>query len=111
MPTITVFPGSNREVIQGLQPQGSNVARTYSVDVSNVAGTPTGTPTFKVYDEKTGEDVTSTVVTGASSLSGSTITTGRIGGLTPNRTYYCLLYWSIGSSKVEDGYFRVRCEK
>lgn len=108
---ISFTPGSNREVIQGLQYQGSNVARTYSVDVSNITGTPTGTPTFKVYDEKTGTDVTSDVVTGASSLSGDTLTTGRVGGLTPGRTYYCLVYWSIGSSQVEDGYFRVRCEK
>ena len=110
MARITVIPGSNREVIQGLKPQGSNVSRTYAIDVSNVAGTPTGTPTLVVYDEKTGTDVTATVVTGGSTISVSTITTGRIGSLTPNHTYYCLVYWSIGSSKVEDGYFRIRCE-
>jgi hypothetical protein len=102
--------GSNREVIEGLQVQGATVVRVYTIDVSNVAGTPSGTPTLTVYDEKDGENVTATVASGSCSLSGSIITTPTISSLRPDRTYYCVVLWSIGGGKFEDVFFRVRCD-
>lgn len=99
-----------REVKEGLIEQGITEAWAYSFDTAPVSGTATGTPTLIVYDEKDGSDVTSTVVSGACSLASTTITTGIISALRVNRTYKCVVRWSVGSSQFRSRFFRLRGE-
>lgn len=101
---------NSREVKEGLIIQGADEAWRYSLDTSPVNGTATGTPTLTVYDENGYQNVTSTVVSGACTLVGTTITTGIIRYLLPDHTYKCIVQWSVSGGLVRSRYFRLRGE-
>ena len=96
-----------REVKDGLTEQGTDEAWRYTIDTLPVNGTATGTPTLAVWDEKDWSVVTSTVVSGSCSLSGTIITTGIIQALRKDHIYFCRVTWSVGGSQTRSRYFRL----
>jgi hypothetical protein len=101
---------SPREVVEGMQYQGSTETITYSIDVTNW-GTSPSSPTLVVLDANTGADVTSTVCpSGSLSVNGNVVTLKPITALTPSTTYCAELTFTCGGS-VYQAFLYIVCDR
>lgn len=107
---------SIREIVEGLQVQGAEEEITRSLTVPASWGTPTGTPTVKVYShsESTGAytDVTSTVMPlGAASVAGQVITLPELKALTEDVLYRVEVKFDTSEGNVLEAFAWVRGER
>ena len=100
---------SIREVAEGVQTQGADEKITYTVTTTNWASSP-GTIVQTVKDEH-GNDVTSTVCTGSTSVSGNVITLKAISGLSAGQRYRCEVQFTAGSGAPFECYFWIEAEE
>ncbi len=99
---------SIREVNQGLQTQGEDEKITYTIDTSNWASSPASES--MVVKNAAGTDVTSTVTTGSTSVSGDVITLKPISGLTADTRYKVEVKFTAGGGAPFECYFYINCE-
>lgn len=92
-----------REVAEGLQVQGEDERIAYTLDVSNYGSSPTS---VSVVVKRGGEDVTSTVTTGSSSVAGNVITLPVIHSLVPDAIYRVEVKFTV-SGNVLEPYFNI----
>lgn len=99
-----------RGVIEPTKLQGSGEELPYTVDVALVGdGSAPSSPTMKVYEVDSGEDVTETVTTGSMSVDGTVITTKRIKSLTKNKRYLVIVYYTQALNSLFNFFF-IRCK-
>ena len=99
---------SIREVAEGVQTQGADEKITYTITTTNWASSP-GSVSQVVKDED-GTDVTSSVTSGSTSVSGDVITLKAISSLTAGTRYRCEVQFTAGSGAPYECYFWINCE-
>lgn len=103
-----------REIKEGTQEQGVEEEVVYTLTVPSTWGTPTGTPTIKVYSFINGAytDVTSTVIpTGSASIASQVITLPTIKAMTVDVTYRVEMKFSITEGGVKEPYAWIVCRR
>lgn len=100
-----------REVVESPLPQGADEQIVYGVDVTNWGNTPTTTSAkiYQVADDGTLTDVTSTKMTGATSVGGNIITLPKISSLTSGNQFRVEVKFTIGVN-VFEAYFIIEAE-
>jgi len=89
------------EVVEGLQYQGENEAVTYSLTTTNWGSDPTGV-TVTVEDLSNNEkNVTATVASGSTSVSGDVITLPEIASLTRGHRYRVRVAFTVSGNDLE----------
>jgi hypothetical protein len=88
---------TEREASNSPQWQGVDEELPYSFDFSN-EGTPTS-PSVKLWDLASNEDVSSTMLSGDASVAGDVVTTPLVKGLTVGRQYKLVAQGTIGGKK------------
>ena len=100
---------SIREVVEGIQYQGTDEQVAYKITTTNWGSTPTSI-SAKAYDESVGEDVTTTVYpTNSPSAAGNAITLSLLKALTLDHTYRIEVKFTDSSGNIQEPYFRVKC--
>lgn len=105
---------SIREIKEGKQEQGVEEEVTYTLTVPTTWGTPSGTPTIKVfsYIDRTFTDVTSTVMpTGSASISGQVITLPEAKAMTVDVMYRFEMKFDTSGGGVMEAYAWVECKR
>jgi hypothetical protein len=94
-------------VAEARQPQGTAENVAYTVDTSNVGGSPTGGTViaYDLSDART--NVTSTVIPGTVSVSSDTITTPEVTALTAGHLYEIHVQFTTGTQDL-DHYFEIQ---
>ena len=100
---------SIREVAEGVQYQGADEKITYTITTTNWASSP-GTIVQAVKDEF-GNDVTSSVTSGSTSVAGDVITLKAISGLSAGQRYRCEVQFTAGSGAPFECYFWIEAEE
>jgi len=98
-----------REVAEGPQTQGANEKITYTVTTTNWVSSPASVAMY--VDDSDGTDVTSTVCTGSTSVSGNVITLKAISGLSAGQRYRCEVQFTAGSGAPFECYFWIEAEE
>jgi len=98
---------SSLEVVEGLQRQGTDERRPYSITTTKWDSSPTS-PTVVVYDESDWSDVTSSVGTPTASASGDVITLTNLTSLIKGHTYRIEVKYLVGTT-IAECHFRVFC--
>lgn len=104
---------NEREVVEGIQYQGTGETVTYSVDLAEV-GTVASLTGVTVLDESDDfEDVSATVMpSGSNSLAGNVVTCKPLTALTLDRTYRVQIAFTVtGEGAPFVHYFRVRAQR
>lgn len=101
--------GSIREVAEGRQFQGADEKITWTVTTTNWASTPTNV-VQKVKQMPSGVDVTSSVVSGSTSVSGDIITLQPIDALTPGTLYRVEVQFTAGGGAPFECFFELECQ-
>jgi len=100
---------SIREVIEGKQVQGADETITYSLDTTNVGGTPSVSGVV-VWKESTATDVTATVMpSGSHSVASNVITLKPLTALTAGQSYRVEVKFTSAGNTLEH-FFRVYCD-
>ena len=105
---------SVREILEGLQEQGTEEEITYTLTVPTTWGTPTGTPTVKAYSfvNSTYTDVTSTVIpAGSASVTNQVITLPEIKSLTAETLYRIEVKFSTSEGNIMEPYGWIDCRR
>lgn len=97
----------NLEVIEGTQQQGSRESLIRTITTTPWASDPTN-PTFKVYLDSTGVDVTDIVMPGTATVNGDVITLPKLKSLTKEKLYRVEVNFTAGLNDWTC-YFMVRC--
>ena len=92
----------------GSTTQRPNETIAYTVDVSNVGSSPTVDSVTIVDIDTPGTDLSSTLMSGSSSVSGDVITTPLVTSLTDGTSYRVIVKYTISSETFED-YFDIAC--
>lgn len=90
---------SVREVEESPQEQGANEQIAYRFQWGDI-GTPSSPSTF-VFDDETGEDVTTGTTSGSSSASGTNVITAKILNLTAGNTYRVVCRATVDGNVLE----------
>ena len=93
------------EVDQGIEEEISG----YTVTTTNWGPTPTGVTVVVTDESKNNEDVTATVTSGSSSVTGDVITLPTIKSLVMGHVYRVEIKFTAGGNVLE-AYFRIRAE-
>ena len=100
---------SIREVVEGIQYQGTDEETPYKITTTPWGSSPTSI-SAKAYDESVGEDVTTTVYpTNSPSAAEDVITLSLLKSLTLDHTYRVEVKFTDSSSNIWEPYFRVKC--
>ena len=100
---------SIREIVEGIQYQGTDEQIAYKITTTPWGSTPTSI-SVKAYDESIGEDVTTTVYpTNSPSAAGDVITLSLLKALTLDHTYRIEVKFTDSSGNIQEPYFRVKC--
>lgn len=105
---------SVREIKEGRQEQGIEEEVTYTLTVPTTWGTPSGTPTVKVfsYIDRTYTDVTSTVMpTGSASIASQVITLPELKLLTEGVTYRVEVKFDTSGGGVMEAYAWIEAKR
>ena len=98
----------SREVSQGAQNQGADEKITYTITTTNWASSPASES--MVVKDANGTDVTSTVTSGSTSVSGDVITLKPIDSLAAGERYKVEVKFTAGSGAPFECYFYINCE-
>lgn len=106
MPIIT------REVKEGTQYQGADEEVYYKITTTPWGSTPssTGASAYTV-SGSTYTDVSTTVLTGSTSVSGDVITLPKLSSLTEGTAYRIEVGFTESNGNVYECYFHVQCER
>lgn len=100
---------SIREVVEGRQTQGADETIVYTLDTTNVGGSPSVSAVV-VWRESDSTDVTATVMpSGSHSVNGAVITLKPLTALTVGETYRVEVKFTSAGNTLEH-YFRVYCD-
>ena len=100
---------SIREVTEGPQTQGADEKITYTITTTNWASTPTNVS--MVVKNQNGDDVSSTVTSGSTSVSGDIITLEAISALVKNERYRVEVQFTASGGAPYECYFFIDCEE
>lgn len=99
----------SREVVEGLQYQGTDEKVYYTITTTPWGSTPTSV-SVKAYDESNAStDVSSAVLSGSATVSGDIITLPALYTLTAGHTYRVECKFT-SSGNILEPYFRVRAQ-
>jgi hypothetical protein len=101
---------SVREVVEGVQTQGTDEKVTYSINTTNWGVTAPTSPSMVVKAMSTGTDVTATVTTGSMSVSGAVITLKPIFGLSVGEGYRVEVQFTGGGFDPGECFLIIKCE-
>ena len=100
---------SKREVAEGRLAQGDSEKITYTITTTNWASSPASVS--MVVKDGAGNDVSSTVTSGAMSVDGDVITLEAISGLVIGEAYRVEIQFTAGSGAPFECYFWIDCEE
>lgn len=99
---------NEHEVLEGILKQSSDEVVSYSVTTTPWGSSPSSV-SVKAYDEKTGGDVTTTILpVNTTSVSGDVITLSPLRALTVLHIYRVEVKFTVAGQTLEF-YFRVQC--
>ena len=98
---------TKRQVIESPVYQGADESIAYAFDFSAL-GTPTS-PAVKLETKPDKTDVSSTKLSGSASVTGSTVTTPKVTGLTAGSSYVLTATVTI-SGNTMSAYTEIRCD-
>lgn len=100
---------SIREVVEGRQTQGADETIVYTLDTTDVGGSPSVSAVV-VWRESDATDVTSTTMpSGSHSVNGDVITLKALTALTAGQVYRVEVKFTSAGNTLEH-YFRVYCD-
>ena len=101
-----------REISEGTQEQGTEEIITYTLTVPTTWGTPTGTPTVKVYSGATYTDVTATVMpTNSPTIASQVITLSPLKLLTVDVLYRVEILFTTTEGDTKEAFAFVQCNR
>ena len=103
-----------REILEGPQEQGTEEIIIYTLTVPTTWGTPTGTPTVKVYSyvDQAYTDVTSTVMpTNSPSIASQVITLSPLKLLTTGVLYRVEILFATSEGDTKEAFAWVQCNR
>ena len=98
-----------REVLEGVQTQGADEKITYTITTTNWAASPT--EVSQVVKDAEGNDVSSTVTSGSTSVTGNVITLKPISGLAAGERYRVEVQFTASGGEPYECYFYIDCEE
>lgn len=100
------------EVIEGVQEQTDLEEIAYGVDCGDYPGDPASIVSVEAYDMSVADgpvNVTSSVLNGSASISGTVITTPSVEDLTPGKRYRIRIAYVANDSNTYEVYFDIDC--
>lgn len=100
-----------REVIEGTQTQGESEGLKYRITTTPWGTAPTVNAVIAKDMTAGGTDVSATVLSGASSISGDIITLPRLTALTKNKLYRVEVQFTTADGNIWEAFFNVTAQE